>query len=109
MFLALMQNDVLEASNRRFYNKGSKDFTGYSTKGQSSTNSGILGSSPTDSKLTPSTDTKQKREDKLAALRAQRRKLGLCMKCGEKWGKQHICPAQVPCTFLRSFLMLSVL
>uniref|UniRef100_A0ACD5V1P2 Uncharacterized protein n=1 Tax=Avena sativa TaxID=4498 RepID=A0ACD5V1P2_AVESA len=32
---------------------------------------------------------------KIAALRNFRRARGLCFKCGEKWGKEHTCPAQV--------------
>lgn len=33
--------------------------------------------------------------NKLAALRAFRRAKGLCFKCGERWGKDHVCPATV--------------
>jgi hypothetical protein len=36
---------------------------------------------------------KVKMDDKLPALMTQRKKLGLCMKCGDKWGKGHKCPA----------------
>lgn len=32
----------------------------------------------------------------MSELQAQRRKMGLCMKCGDKWGKGHKCPAQIP-------------
>jgi len=32
---------------------------------------------------------------KIAALRNFRRARGLCFKCCEKWGKEHVCPAQV--------------
>lgn len=32
---------------------------------------------------------------KIAALRNFRRARGLCFKCGERWGKEHVCPAQV--------------
>lgn len=34
-------------------------------------------------------------EDKVAALKNYRRSKGLCFKCGEKWGRQHKCPATV--------------
>jgi len=102
MTLALLQVDVLESANRRYYSKLSKDFTKYSSKQQS--NSGILDTAPSDSKTPPTSYTQQKGDDKLAALRAQRRKLGLCMKCGEKWGKQHKCPNQIPLHILEEFL-----
>lgn len=31
-------------------------------------------------------------EDKLGTLKAYRRQIGLCFKCGEKWGPGHKCP-----------------
>jgi hypothetical protein len=34
--------------------------------------------------------------DKWTALKEFRRSNGLCFTCGEKWGKGHQCPAQVP-------------
>ena len=34
--------------------------------------------------------------DKLKELMQYRRKNGLCFKCGEKWGHNHTCPAQIP-------------
>ena len=34
-------------------------------------------------------------EAKAAALRAQRRAMGLCYKCGEKWSRDHTCSATV--------------
>ena len=55
-------------------------------------------------KQAASTDSSAKGEDKLAALRAQKRQLGLCMKCGEKWGRQHKCPTQIPLHILEEFL-----
>lgn len=33
--------------------------------------------------------------DKIQALRDYRRAKGLCYKCGERWGKEHTCPATV--------------
>jgi hypothetical protein len=39
---------------------------------------------------------KTKWESKLSALQTQRRKMGLCIKCGDKWGRNHTCPAQIP-------------
>jgi len=51
--------------------------------------------------MTPSTDStpsnakSQAEADKLAALKAYRRAMGLCYKCGEKWAHQHKCPPAV--------------
>jgi hypothetical protein len=41
-------------------------------------------------------DTGQKGEDKVSSLLSYRKAKGLCYKCGEKWGRGHTCPAQVP-------------
>jgi hypothetical protein len=49
-------------------------------------------------------EAKQKWDDKLATLRTQRRAQGLCMKCGEKWGKQHKCPDKVALHVLEEIL-----
>jgi hypothetical protein len=34
-------------------------------------------------------------QDKITALRNYRRAKGLCFKCGEKWGHEHVCPSTV--------------
>ncbi|XP_051177859.1 uncharacterized protein [Lolium perenne] len=34
-------------------------------------------------------------DERITALRAFRRAKGLCYKCGEKWNKEHVCPATV--------------
>ncbi|KAG2573513.1 hypothetical protein PVAP13_7KG258155 [Panicum virgatum] len=104
MSLALLQVEVLDASNRRFYSKPSREFSKYPGKSQPTSTTGILGTSPAEVKQASSPEQKPKGDDKLAALRAQRRKLGLCMKCGEKWGKQHRCPDHVPLHILEEFL-----
>ncbi|CAD6219531.1 unnamed protein product [Miscanthus lutarioriparius] len=49
-------------------------------------------------------EAKTKWDDKLAALRTQRRAQGLCMKCGEKCGKNHKCPDKVSPHVLEEFL-----
>lgn len=49
-------------------------------------------------------ETKPKWDDKLATLRSQRKAQGLCMKCGEKWGKNHKCPEKVSMHVLEEFL-----
>jgi hypothetical protein len=38
----------------------------------------------------------QRVDDKLASLLSNHKAKGLCFKCGDKWGKGHTCPAQVP-------------
>jgi hypothetical protein len=45
-------------------------------------------------------------EDKLATLRAQRQAQGLCMKCGEKWGRNHQCPEKNALHVLEEYLDL---
>lgn len=40
--------------------------------------------------------SKKESDDKLTSLREQRRKGGLCIKCGGKWGPTHKCPAHIP-------------
>ena len=49
-------------------------------------------------------EARPKWDDKLAALRTQQRAQGLCMKCGEKWGKNHKCPEKVAMHVLEEFL-----
>jgi hypothetical protein len=34
-------------------------------------------------------------QDRITALRNYRRAKGLCFKCGEKWGHEHVCPSTV--------------
>lgn len=49
-------------------------------------------------------DTKPKWDDKLVALRSQRKAQGLCMKCVEKWSRQHKCPDKVSLQVLEEVL-----
>ena len=58
---------------------------------------GVLGTPPIE-------DNKPKWEEKLATLRAQRRAHGLCMKCGEKWGRNHKCPEKILLQVLEEFM-----
>jgi hypothetical protein len=51
-------------------------------------------------------DGGQKSEDKLASLLAYRKTKGLCFKCGDKWGKGHTCPAQVPMYIVEEMLSI---
>jgi hypothetical protein len=65
-----------------------------------------LGATPQETAVAsiPTVTNKPKWDDKLAALRAQRREQGLCMKCGGKWGRAHKCPNQVPLHILEELL-----
>jgi hypothetical protein len=58
---------------------------------------GVLGATPTE-------DTKPKWEDKMATLRAQRHAQGLCMKCGEKCGRNHKCLEKISLHVLEELL-----
>ncbi|WVZ71633.1 hypothetical protein U9M48_020200 [Paspalum notatum var. saurae] len=95
--LALMQVELLEAQSRRLSNKMARDFSkpGGRPMFMAPPTNGILGPSPEAGKTTLLPEPKLKGDDKLAMLRSQRRAQGLCMKCGEKWNRQHKCPAQV--------------
>jgi hypothetical protein len=53
---------------------------------------------------TPTDDSKPKWDEKLVALHLQRRAQGLCIKCGEKWAKQHKCPDKISMHVLEEFL-----
>lgn len=43
-------------------------------------------------------------DDKLEALRTYRKSKGLCFTCGDKWSRQHKCPAQVPLHVMEELL-----
>jgi hypothetical protein len=45
-------------------------------------------------------------DDKLAALRNYRKAKGLCFKCGERWGREHTCPATVQMHIVEELLAL---
>lgn len=83
--LALMQEEMLEASTKRFSaRQRNSNRSSFSSAGsQQHTNvvptAGLLGSPPISDKSLH----KHKYDDKLSALRAARRAKDLCMKCGE--------------------------
>jgi hypothetical protein len=52
----------------------------------------------------PAGKWKEDTNDKLAMLKAFRRRNGLCFKCGEKWGPAHKCPAHVSLHVLEELL-----
>lgn len=41
---------------------------------------------------------------KVAALKAWRKARGLCFKCGERWGREHTCPASIQLHVLEELL-----
>ncbi|RLN34410.1 uncharacterized protein C2845_PM03G18270 [Panicum miliaceum] len=104
--LALMQEDLLEASSKRYHTKHSRDIIKFSPRPSTAGSAGVLGATPQETVTiaTPRSVTKPKWDDKLATLRAQRRAQGLCMKCGAKWGRNHKCPPQIPLQVLEEFL-----
>jgi hypothetical protein len=87
--LALMQAEALEDSHKKMFTRHNRGYNKYSDKPSSSTtpSPGVLGTSPTvDGKQKGKTDAR------LQEFMTQRRKAGLCMKCGEKWSRGHQCP-----------------
>jgi hypothetical protein len=103
--LALMQEEILEASSKR-YSPRSRDWhkgqhkVNSSPSSEAGTNSGNVPISPRHDK----TMGRPKWDEKLSALRAARRAKGLCMKCGEQYNPQHTCPAQVSLQILEEVL-----
>jgi hypothetical protein len=91
--LALMQEEMLEASAKRYLKRSSR----YSPRLNSNTKPiALLDAPPSEAKTVGTPDPKPKWESKLSTLHEQRRAQGLCMKCGEKWGGGHRCPKKVP-------------
>ena len=83
-----MQAEVLESQPKYFGKRHYREYNKFPAKPPQAAAPGILGANPTE-------DAKPKWEDKWTTLRAQRRAQGLCMKCGEKWGRNHKCPEKV--------------
>jgi len=104
--LALMQEDLLEASTKRYHSKQAREVVKFSPRPSTAGSAGVLGSKPQDSPTVSSPDLtiKPRWDDKLVALRKQRRAEGLCMKCGSKWVRNHKCPNQIPLSVLEEFL-----
>lgn len=92
--LALMQEEMLEASNKRLSSRP-REFNRPSSRPNSlyTEKSGILGPAPANEKLaTDKAQSRPKWSNKYEELRAKRRANGLCMKCGETYRSQHKCP-----------------
>jgi hypothetical protein len=90
--LALMQEELLETSFKRYHSRPGRDFTRSSHKHDQMQPSLGVHESQQEVKSTAKNDPKPKWDDKLSLLREQRQAKGLCMKCGDKWGKGHRCP-----------------
>jgi hypothetical protein len=91
--LALVQEELLEATTKRYHTRSNMDFSRHATRQHSGTHAtvGVLGASSMEIKSPQTMETKGKLEDKFTVLREQRRAQGLCMKCGDKWNKGHMC------------------
>ena len=95
--LGLLQADVLEAQGKSYSRWSNRDFNKYPMKHAPNPQPGVLGTPTIE-------DNKAKWEEKLATLRAQRRAHGLCMKSGEKWGRNHKCPEKISLQVLEEFM-----
>jgi hypothetical protein len=89
-----MQVEALEDSQKKYFSKTNRGYGKYNDKASTSSavlNLGVMGTSPT-----LEAKAKGKSDAKLQDLMTQRRKAGLCMKCGDKWNRGHKCPTQIP-------------
>jgi len=84
--LALIQEEELNKSKNKFLGK---DCYRTNFKGMTDKAKNIEG------EATKQRPQKADFEDKLASLKDFRKRNGLCFKCGEKWGHNHKCHAQV--------------
>jgi len=94
-----MQASVLENQHKPYFKKNAQDFHRAQGRLPPPYQPGIMGPIPQATE-----DNKPRWDDKLSALRAQRRAQGLCMKCGEKWSKQHRCPDKTALHVLKEVL-----
>lgn len=90
---------MLENASKSYTRCPNIDFNKYQAKPVTNNQAGILG-------IAPAEEVKAKWEDKLATLRAQRRAQGLCMKCGEKWGRNHKCSDKVSLHVLEEIMAI---
>jgi len=94
-----MQADVLASQPKHFGKRHYRDYNKYQGKPPQAAPPGILGAPPAE-------EAKPKWEDKWTTLRAQHRAQGLCMKCGEKWGRNHKCLEKVSLHILEEVMEL---
>lgn len=97
--LALLQEEELEPGKRRHSHRTDhKDFSKSSTRYTTDKSKQSLRSDE-DKRADTSTS-----DDRLESLKAYRRSKGLCFTCGEKYSKQHKCPASVPLHIVEELL-----
>jgi len=96
----------LDASSKRYHSKLVRNVLKFTSRPSTAGSASVLGSPPQDTATisSPNQANRPKWDDKLVALRSQRRAQGLCMKCGGKWVRNHKCPNQVPLHILEVFL-----
>jgi hypothetical protein len=108
MSLAILQEEVLEASSMRYLSKPNKEYYKYQTRSNnrnSTTDKSVLGSTPAaEAKKDSKADQSHKFRDRLSNLKAVRRAQGECYKCGAKWGPYHKCPHNVPMHVMEAVL-----
>jgi len=97
--LALMQAEVIDAQQKPYTRRPNREFIKHPGKFPLTAEPGVLGAIPPEA-------TKPKWETQMANLRAQRRAQGLCMKCGEKWGRNHKCPDKISLHVLEELLAI---
>lgn len=98
--LALLQEEELEASRKKGFTLSEHWDSSKHTSKSSYSDKGKLPVRKDDLDK----ESKSDKEDKLSALVAHRRKLGLCFKCGEKWSHAHKCPQHIPLHVLEEIL-----
>jgi hypothetical protein len=87
---------MLEVSLKRYQLRAVKQFSKHTDRtatvsNPTTTAAGVLGAAPVEAK----NPVNYKRDDKLSAFMTQRKKMGLCMKCGDKWERVHKCPQHI--------------
>jgi hypothetical protein len=105
MSLAILQEEVLEASYKRYHSRPVRDYSKFQASVPQATDKGILGTTPVgEAKVLAKQDQMHKGKDRLSNLKALRRARGECFKCGDKWGPNHKCPTHVPIHVIEEML-----
>lgn len=93
--LALLQEELVEAGRRKSPSKSPPGLTPVHTPDRGGRNT--VGGAPADDRRPRGV------EDKLATLRSYRCARGLCVRCGEKWSRDHKCPEALQLHALQEF------
>jgi hypothetical protein len=97
MSLVILQEEVPEASHKRYHSRPARDYSKFQASVSQVSDKGILGNNPAGETKVPSKQEHlNKGKDRLSNLKALRRARGECFKCGDKWGPNHKCPTHVP-------------